>query len=285
MNKGKMRIGVVAPGSRITPATAEKVRVLAAELFKGETLSVHFHPQCHLSQGHFAGSDAERARAFLEIANDENFDALWFARGGYGSCRLIPLLIPNLTAAARAKIYLGYSDAGSLFAALYRNGFSRLAHGPMISDVDREGGERAVTRALAFLVERDRRALEPTVSHETLTAAFNITILSHVLGTPWQPDLGDHVLMLEEVSEHMYRIDRALCHITSNPDIRKVAGIRLGRCSAIPPNDPEFDSSEEEVAKHWCAASGIAYLGRADIGHDTQNKIVPFGRWWEEYGA
>jgi muramoyltetrapeptide carboxypeptidase len=282
MNKRKMRIGVVAPGSRISPATAEKVCELAAELYPSERLDVQFHPQCHLSEGHFAGSDSERARAFLEIANDETFDALWFARGGYGSCRLVPLVLPNLTAAAKRKTYLGYSDAGSLFAALYRNGFSRLAHGPMISDVNREGGEGAIERALAFLVERDRRALEPTVSNQTLTAAFNITILSHVLGTPWQPDLGNHILMLEEVSEHMYRIDRALCHITSNPDIRKISGIRLGRCSAIPPNDPEFGSCEEDVAKHWCAASGIPYLGRADIGHDIGNKIVPFGRWPED---
>jgi muramoyltetrapeptide carboxypeptidase len=68
-------------------------------------------------------------------------------------------------------------------------------------------------------------------------------------------------------------------HLTSNPGIRRVAGIRLGRCSNIPPNDPAFGQSEEEVVKHWCAVSGIPYLGRADIGHDIDNKIVPFGRW------
>jgi muramoyltetrapeptide carboxypeptidase len=84
--------------------------------------------------------------------------------------------------------------------------------------------------------------------------------------------------MLEEVSEHMYRIDRALLHITSSPNIRRVAGIRLGRCSAIPPNEPDFGQSEEDVAKHWCTVAGIRYLGRADIGHDIDNKIVPFGR-------
>ena len=85
--------------------------------------------------------------------------------------------------------------------------------------------------------------------------------------------------MLEEVSEYMYRIDRALLHITSNPMIRGVAGIRLGRCSAIPPNDPDFGQSEEDIAQHWCEISGIPYLGRADIGHDVANKVVPFGRF------
>jgi muramoyltetrapeptide carboxypeptidase len=99
-----------------------------------------------------------------------------------------------------------------------------------------------------------------------------------MLGTPLEPDLADHVLMLEEVSEQMYRIDRALFHITSNPAIRNVAGIRLGRCSEIVPNDPDFGQTEEQVVKYWCRKSGIAYLGRADIGHDIANKIVPFGR-------
>jgi muramoyltetrapeptide carboxypeptidase len=119
--------------------------------------------------------------------------------------------------------------------------------------------------------------LEPTVNGATKTAAFNITVLSQLLGTPLQPDLAGHVLMLEEVGEAMYRIDRALFHITSNAGIRQVAGIMLGRCSAITPNDPEFGINEEEVARHWCRKSGIPWLGRADIGHDIDNKIVPFG--------
>jgi muramoyltetrapeptide carboxypeptidase len=148
----------------------------------------------------------------------------------------------------------------------------------MPADLRRDGGEAAVKRALDFLVDRAPRALEPTVSTAGLTAAFNITVLSHLLGTPWQPDLTGHVLMLEEVSEHMYRIDRALRHITANPAIRRVAGIRLGRCSAIPANEPDFGQTAEQVVRYWCEASGVRYLGTADIGHDIDNKVVPFGR-------
>ena len=150
---------------------------------------------------------------------------------------------------------------------------------PMAADLARNGGESAVMRSLSFLVDRDARGLEPSVSRDGATAAFNITILSHLLGTPFEPDLSGHTLMLEEISEHMYRIDRALMHITSAPGIRRVAGIRLGRCGDIPENDPDFGETEEDVARHWCEVSGIPYLGRADIGHDVDNKIVPFGRW------
>jgi len=135
-----------------------------------------------------------------------------------------------------------------------------------------------VDRALAWLADRDPAALEPSLAADPRPAvAFNLTILCSMLGTPWQPDLAGHVLMLEEVGEYLYRIDRSLFQLTSNPAMRRVAGLRLGRCSAIPDNDPDFGQTEEEVARAWCVRSGIPWLGRADIGHDAANKVVPFG--------
>jgi muramoyltetrapeptide carboxypeptidase len=272
-----MRIAIVAPGSRLDPAIADRTLKLALAFYPALELS--FHPQCFRSSGHFAGTDEERANAFLGAANDTAIDAVWFARGGYGAGRVTLLALHRLNETAAKKTYLGYSDAGALLAGLYSCGFRDVAHGPMPADLNREGGEEAIKRSLAYLMSRDPATLEPTVSPETPTAAFNITILSHLIGTPFQPDLGGHILMLEEVSEYMYRIDRALLHITSNPLIRTVAGIRLGRCSAIPANDPDFGQTEEDIARHWCEISGIPYLGRADIGHDVANRIVPFGRF------
>jgi muramoyltetrapeptide carboxypeptidase len=272
-----VKIGVVAPGSRIDPPLAERVTKLTAELY-GERVNLVVHPQSFLVSGHFAGSDEARANAFLEMANDASFDALWIARGGYGACRIVPHVLQGLTPAATGKIYLGYSDAGSLLGALYGSGMRRIVHGPMPADILRSGGEVAVARALAFIVERSSAALDASVIGEIPTAAFNLTILSHLLGTPFVPDLAGHVVMLEDVSEHLYRIDRALCQVTSNPGIRRAAGLRLGRISDVPPNDPPFGQTPEEIIAHWCAVSGIPYLGRADIGHDIDNKIVPFGK-------
>jgi len=273
----KIRIGVMAPGCRIDQGLAERIKDLASGLYPDGKVEIHFHPQCFLSSGHFAGDDASRRQAFLDIANDDSFQALWFARGGYGACRIAGDLAPQLSNAAAGKLYLGYSDAGCLLAPLYKAGFTGLAHGPMPSDIKRPGGEAAVGRALAYLVERDSGALEASVAADGKTAAFNMAVFSHLIGTPLQPDLTGHVLMLEEVSEYMYKIDRLLFHITSNPNIRKVSGIMLGRCSDIPPNDPDFVQTEEEIVAHWCGEAGIPYRGRADIGHDIDNKIVPFG--------
>jgi muramoyltetrapeptide carboxypeptidase len=256
---------------------AERVQTLAVSLYPDRTPEIVFHPQCFASHGHFAGDDETRAQAFLDIANDEGTDAVWFARGGYGCCRVVETVMRGLAEASRRKAYVGYSDAGMLLAALYRAGYQAVAHGPVAQDILRDGGDAAVARALGWMVDRAPTALEPTVRRAKKTAAFNMTVLSQLLGTPLQPDLGGHVLMLEEVGEAMYRIDRSLFHITSNAGIRRVSGIMLGRCNAITPNEPDFGMSEEEVAQYWCRKSGIPWLGRADIGHDIHNKIVPFG--------
>ncbi|HYI38882.1 MAG TPA: LD-carboxypeptidase [Allosphingosinicella sp.] len=270
-----MRIGIVAPSTPILPGTAERATAIAAACVPEAELV--FHPQCFLSHRHFAGEDEVRADAFVEMANDPGFDALWVARGGYGSCRIAEDVVARLEPAARGKAYLGYSDAGYVLAGLYRAGFERVAHGPMPGDLRRDGGEAAVARALSWLVRDDPSALEPNLGSEP-AAAFNITVFSQLLGTPVEPDLAGHVLMLEDVSEHMYRTDRSLFHITGNARVRKVAGIRLGRCTEVPENDPDFGAGEEEVFRYWCGRSGIPYLGRADIGHDAANKVVPFGR-------
>lgn len=270
-----MRIGVVAPSTPIVPEIAERVSALAAELHPG--LELYFHPQCFLAHRHFAGEDSARADAFVEVANDGGFDALWFARGGYGSCRIAEAVLDRLGPAARDKAYLGYSDAGFLLAGLYRGDFPHVAHGPMPADIRRDGGEAAIARALDWLVNRSPAALEPSVRDGARNAAFNLTVFSQLLGTSLQPDLTDHVLMLEDVSEHMYRTDRAMFHVTGNERVRRVAGIRLGRYSDVPENDPDFGATEEEVVRYWCERSGIAYLGRADIGHDAENRVVPFG--------
>lgn len=270
-------IGVVAPACRLLPDRAEEVAALTRRLYPDGSVSLIFHPQCFLSDGHFAGSDEERAKAFVTFANDPEIDALWFARGGYGSFRLLETIIPLLSDEARRKQYLGYSDLGSVLGALYQQGFPHVAHGPMVSEIGRDGGEALIRRALAFLVDHDCEDIEPHVFQGVPVAAFNIAILSHLIGTRWAPDLTGHLLMLEDVSEPLYRIDRALGQIVGASALGKPAGLLLGRCSDIIANDPDFGRTEEEIARYWAKRADWVWAGRADIGHDVANKIVPFG--------
>lgn len=276
MTNATKHIAVVCPGGPISRNLADKIVEIAAARL-GKRARLHFHPQCFLEAGHFAGGDQERSAAFLEGANDPAYDAIWFARGGYGAGRLDEALFGKLNDAARTKTYLGYSDAGVLLARLYKEGVGKPVHGPMPTDLPRDGGETAIHRALDFLVNNDMATLEPTAKSGARFAAFNITILAHLVGTDWMPDLSGHTIMLEDVGEYLYRTDRAMFSIVGDKGVQNAAGVMLGRLSDVPENDRPFGESEEEIIAHWCNRAGIPYLGRADIGHDSDNKIVPFG--------
>src|SRR3974390_2315457 len=135
MSKERCKIGIVAPASRISPGVAERVPTLARSLYPDRSPEIVFHPQCFASHGHFAGDDETRVQAFLDIANDESYDAVWFARGGYGWCRIVGLVLCGLSEPSRRKGSRGYSDAGVVLAALDRAGLGTVAPGPMAQDV------------------------------------------------------------------------------------------------------------------------------------------------------
>jgi muramoyltetrapeptide carboxypeptidase len=266
-----VRIALVAPSCQLKREAAEAVQAIAAARGDCELL---IHPQCFLSDGHFAGKDADRLAALREVLADESIDAVWQARGGYGSNRIAEAAVRDLPAAAFRKTFLAYSDGGFLLSAFYKAGL-RVAHGPMPQDVLREGGRGAIERALDWLVREEGSALETGLSGPAF--AFNLTVLSNLLGTPVEPDLAGAELLIEEVSEHLYRIDRTMFHVTASPNVRKVRRLRLGRISDVTPNDVEFGSDGEAIVRDWCERSGIPFGGSADIGHDASNRVVPFG--------
>ena len=267
-----MKIAVVAPSCTLKQEAADLVTAMAASRADCELV---IHPQCFLSDGHFAGSDEERLGALREVMADDSVDAVWFARGGYGSNRIAEAACADLSVTAMRKTYLGYSDAGFLLAGLHKAG-CEVAHGPMPQDVLRDGGEKAVARSLDWLLTRERAGVEPSLSYPA--QAYNLTVLSSLLGTAVEPDLEGYELLIEEVSEHHYRIDRLMFHITGSANVRKVVELRVGNMSDIPENDPVWGSDEEAIVRDWCERAGINYGGRAVIGHDAANRVVPFGR-------
>lgn len=269
------RVALCAPGKPLAPERAEAVHSLAAAEFPD--VELRFHPQCFAEAGHFAGDDRVRLAAFLECANDPSVDAVWFAMGGYGSNRVAEAAIAGLGDAAHDKTYLGYSDVGTLLAGLYRHGIGRPVHGPLAGDIRRDSGADAVRRVLRFF-GGDEAGLEPTLDGRP-TAAFNLMTLAMLCGTDLMPDLSGHVVMVEEVAEHLYAVDRLMFHVTHH--LRGIAGLRLGRVSEVPANDRPFGAEEVDIARFWCERTDIPYLGRANIGHDAANRIVPFGPFGE----
>ena len=265
------RIAICAPSAPFVREDADRVTALAKAEFP--EVELQFHPQCYEVDGHFAGPDEVRLAALLECANDPAFDAVWFARGGYGANRIAEAAIASMDKAAQDKSFLGYSDGGYLLGGLYRARIGHPVHAPMPADIRRDGGEAAIRRTLGYLTG-DRSGLEPSLDQHP-TVAFNLITLAMLCGTPLMPGLARHVVMVEEVSEHLYAVDRLFFHITAH--LGGVAGLRLGRVSDVPENDRPFGAEAEDIARYWCKRHAIPYLGTADIGHDAANKVVPFG--------
>lgn len=269
-----VRIGVVAPAKAVDRTVEARTRAFAAIAYPA--VDIAFHPQCFESDGgHFAGSDDRRAAALLEMANDPAIDAIWFARGGYGSNRILTRVMPRLGPAAREKAWVGYSDMGFLLAALHARRIGRVAHGPMPVDIGGRAGDVRVARTLGWLTG-DLQGLEPGLAGRP-SVAFNLAILGSLIGTPWLPDLADHVLIVEEVSEPLYNVDRLLFTMAHATQLRGIAGVRLGGVTDVQANDPPWGEPIETMIARWCGEMGVPYLGRAEVGHMPGNHVVPFG--------
>ncbi|MEM7741609.1 MAG: LD-carboxypeptidase [Pseudomonadota bacterium] len=271
-----MKIAVVAPSRSLSHEAADQLYQLKDKNPELNEVVISIDQQCFLSSGHFAGDDGARASAFLEAANDPQIDAVWFARGGYGAGRILPLILPSLRAPAAHKTYIGYSDTGYLLAALAQLGVGKSVHGPMVSDALRPGGEAALLRVLRWLALGNEDCLEPSVMHDKRSYAFNLTILASLAASEHLPNLDGSILLLEDIGEHLYAIDRALMTAFSSGRLDRLRGIRCGRFSDVPTNDIDFGQTAEDIVRSWCDRYRIEFLGSADIGHDADNKIVPF---------
>ena len=265
-------IAICAPATPITPEQQVALEALVAGEFPGHRVT--FHPQCFERAGHFAGDDLRRLTALLECANDPAFDVVWFAKGGYGSNRIAEAAVARMNQSARTKTYIGFSDCGYLLAALYKARIGQSVHGHMPVSARSDGGKEAIRRVLRWL-EGDTSGVEPSLDGTTPAVAFNLITLAMLSGTQLMPDLTGHVVMVEEVSEHLYAIDRMFFHLAGN--LLRIAGLRLGAVTDVPENYVEFGQSEEEIARFWCARMGVPYLGPALIGHNSANRVVPFG--------
>ena len=260
-------VAVVAPSCPVDRDLAARVDALA-----GDRLRLRWAEQCFADGGHYAGSDGAREEALVAAWNDSQVAAVWCARGGAGAQRIAAAAVARFDRSV-AKPLLGYSDAGFLHAAMQVAGIGGAVWGPMPGDLRRDGGEAAVARALRVLAGEPRA--EDCATPESEAVAYNLTVLCATLGTALQPPLTGRVLMLEDVGEPLYRIDRMLGQLTGQPWFGSLAGVRLGRFTGWE-NDREFGASLEEIARDWLARAGVPLLGAAGIGHDGENGVVGF---------
>jgi len=269
------------PGDRVQLAAASSaLQSEAIERLEGGIavleswgLQVERHPNPLRQQGYLAGSDQER-RADLQ----PTAPLLACLRGGWGSARLLE---QSATALPKQPAHwlLGFSDVTSLLWARQAAGIPGGIHGPMLTSLAAEplwSQERL--RQLLFgapLEPLVGRGWQPGVAEGPLLVG-NLTVATHLLGTGHLPDLDGAVLVLEDVGEAPYRLDRMLTHWRLCGALQRLAGIGFGSFSGCDDNDSPLNY--QQVLQERTADLGIPVLGNLPVGHEPGNAALALGQ-------
>ncbi|MFF5929906.1 S66 peptidase family protein [Streptomyces hydrogenans] len=274
------RVAVVAPSGPVPgPALAAGLDVL-----RGWGLDPVVAPHVldtHPDIGHLAGTDRDRARDLTEAWCDPTVAGVLCARGGYGAQRMVDLLDWTAIRAAGPKVFVGYSDVTALHEALaVRAGFAAL-HGPMpaVSVFADDPATRESLRATLFEPETVRvlglGTARPLVPGRAagVTLGGCVSLLAADLATPHaRPSARGGLLLLEDVGEEPYRLDRILTQLLRSGWLAGVAGVALGSWAECGPYE-----EVRAVLADRLGGLGVPVVEELGFGHGPTALTVPLG--------
>ena len=270
-------IGLVAPASAFDRGEFEAgVAAVRARGFQ-----VRYREDIFERLRYLAGPEDRRADEIHQMFRDPEVHAIFGVRGGYGASRVIHLLDAGLIR-QHPKIFVGMSDLTTLLLWLNRHCGLVAFHGPVVA---RRGGWSAFTwRHLIDTLEGKvsakplrPRGLEAVTSGvaEGLLLGGNLTILSHSIGTPWQPDLRGAILFIEEVNERYFRIDRKIIHLRTAGMLHGVAGVLVGHVHKS--GEKKSGETLKEILQDVLGDLGVPVLMGFPAGHARNNVTLPMG--------
>ena len=283
-------IGLVAPGYSID---SEKFYLVVETLEKMGFKTHHTHRILD-HDGYFSNTDEERANDLMEMFADPKVDAILCARGGYGCTRLLTLLNYEVIQ-QNPKPLIGFSDVTALINTIYKETGLIGFHGPVGTTLDDEYSQAYFKRILmegpeilamknAILndpedytnSEYHRYTITPGTGEGELVGG-NLTLVTAMMGTPYEIDFTDKLVFLEEVEEAPYRIDRMLTQFAESATIRQAKGIILGvfkGCDRLKMSD---NFTLKEVVTDRIAPLGIPAMYGMSFGHVPHNLTLPIG--------
>ncbi len=271
-------MGIAALSGRIDPDRLAAGVAALEELGFRTVLGSNLRPGAHLGgRPLFAGADAERLDAFHELADDDSIAAIVFARGGYGVPRVLGQMDWDLLA-ARPRPYVGYSDLTPLLLALVARTGTVAFHGPMAVDFARglSAGERnsfldalAGRRPPPWALEAVSgvSAGRPAPIEGPLLGGC-LTMLAATVGTGLLPSFRDSILMLEDIDEPEYRIDRLLTQLRASGQAAGVRAVVAGH----------FTNCDARASlTDFADALGAPLFAGLPAGHEAPNHTLPLG--------
>lgn len=275
-------IGLINPSGAFHDQETLPALVKALE---GKGFHVVCGESCTAKYGYLAGRDELRANDVMRMFLDDSIDAVFCARGGYGAARLLPMLdFPAIK--AHPKIFVGYSDITALHAALNEHAELITFHGPMFdlknTDADAAFSFDALLRMLSGDPSIENPSGYPTKALNEGTAVGrlcggNLTVLVHLLGTPYAPEFNKHLLFLEDIGEKTYRIDEMLVNLRDAGAFEACSGVIFGDFKDCPIEYPNFGLTLEEIISDIVLPAGKPVLFGLRAGHCSPKLTLPLG--------
>ena len=239
-------------------------------------------PGEHVSSVHayFAGTDAERAGDLNAALRDDSVDAIWCVRGGYGAMRLLPD-IDYAALRANPRPVIGFSDITAIHAAIHRECGIVSFHGPTargkLSPFSRTRLERAlIGHEEPCGAAPAGRVLRPGSARGRL-AGGNLALVVSLIGTPWSVDFEGAILVLEDIDEAVYRVDRMMRQLLLSGALGRCAGIVAGDFK-LPSGETETENRRiDDVLAEAADAAGIPCFSGAPFGHIDDQWTIPLG--------
>jgi len=266
------RVAVIAPASAFDRASFESGLALI-----GARYDVHYRPAIFERHRYLAGSDSRRLEELTDALLDPSVKGVFCARGGYGATRLLARLAAVRPAAPKPLV--GFSDITALHFWLQSRGVVSI-HGPVLTQL---GLLPAETRQRLFhLLESSAPApalgasdtYVPGVAEGPLLGG-TLSVVTRLLGTPYMPSLQGAILLLEDVGERPYRLDRMWTHLELAGVLGQVRGIALGSFTNCEEKDADYSAAD--LLRELAQAAGLPCAAGFPIGHGAANEPVPLG--------
>ncbi len=278
-------IGLISPASPVSAEVVEKGTVLWKE--RGYNVVVAPHVlDTHPNNSYLAGLDEHRVSDINAFFERDDIDAIQCAGGGYGSMRLLSQIRWDVVR-ENPKVFIGYSDITSMHLAIARKAGFVTFHGAMLGTMLKSNEE---TRSQFWRMLEDPApfGVMPTTQAEIKTlvpgtaegklAGGCLTLLAHSCGTPYAPDFRGKIVLIEDVGEPIYRVDRYLTQLKSAGLLEHVAGFVIGSITSWKKNEENPErNTPENLWRDFFAPLGKPTLYGFPFGHEKNPLMLPLG--------
>lgn len=236
-------------------------------------------PHALSRDGYFAGSDEQRTRDLLWAIDDRHIDGIWCLRGGYGAARLLPSLSIDAIR-SRPKALLGYSDITALHALWQQAGLVSF-HAPTARSALTEFTRRSLVQTVVDGGDGCGDATESQVLRDGCAtgrlAGGNLSLVASLCGTPWALDFRDAIVVLEDVNEATYRVDRMLTQLRLAGTFDGCVAIAFGHCTDCVESTDDGARTLDAVVRECADTLDVPALLNIPLGHIADQWTIPLG--------